>query len=233
MRGPIRRLPTRLSTVAALTTLFVGVLGITAAQAADPTITSFNPTSGPIGTSVTITGTHFNSPVVTDVEFDDHNAGTFTVVNDTTITATVPNDGTDGRIQVTNADGTATSSTAFNVTQAPPTITSFNPTSGPIGTSVTITGTHFNSPVVTDVEFDNHNAGTFTVVNDTTITATVPNDGTDGRIQVTNSGRHGDELHCLQCHASELAHDHLVQPHERTDRNLGHDHGYPTSTRRS
>jgi hypothetical protein len=186
MRGPIRRLPTRLSTVVALTTLFVGVLGITAAQAADPTITSFNPTSGPIGTSVTITGTHFNSPVVTDVEFDNHNAGSFTVVNDTTITATVPNDATDGRIKVRNADGTATSSTAFNVTQAPPTITSFNPTSGPIGTSVTITGTRFTG--ATDVEFDDHNAGTFTVNSGTQITATVPAGATTGPISVTTPG---------------------------------------------
>ena len=67
---------------------------------------------------VTITGTNFNTPVVNDVEFDNHNAGTFTVVNDTTITATVPNNGTDGPIQVTNADGTATSSTDFNVIRA-------------------------------------------------------------------------------------------------------------------
>ena len=188
MRAPMRRLPGRLSTVVVLSALFVGMLGVTAAQAADPTITSFTPTSGPIGTTVTITGTHFNSPVVTDVEFDDRNAETFTVVNDTRITATVPSNGTDGPIQVTNADGTATSSSDFNVTQSnSPTITSFNPTSGPIGTLVTINGTHFNSPVVTDVEFDDRNAGTFTVVNDTRITATVPSNGTDGPIQVTNA----------------------------------------------
>ena len=162
MRAPMRRLPGRLSTVVVLSALFVGMLGVTAAQAADPTITSFTPTSGPIGTTVTITGTHFNSPVVTDVEFDDRNAGTFTVVNDTRITATVPSNGTDGPIQVTNAAGTATSSTNFNVTQSPrPTITSFTPTVGPIGTSVVITGTNLTG--ATRVRFNGVRAATFTV----------------------------------------------------------------------
>ena len=187
MRGPMRRVLTRLSTVVALSILFVGVLGVTAAQASDPTITSFNPTSGPIGTLVTINGTHFNSPVVTDVEFDNHNAGTFTVVNDTRITATVPSNGTDGPIQVTNSAGTATSSTNFNVTQSPrPTITSFNPTSGPIGTSVVITGTNFTG--ATAVRFNQVRATTFTVNSGTQITSTVPTGATTGHVSVTTPG---------------------------------------------
>lgn len=182
----MRRHAIRLFTVSGLTAMLVGLVGVAPAQAADPTITSFTPTSGPVGTTVTITGTNFNDPAVNLVEFNSHDAS-FTVVNDTTIRATVPNDATDGRIQVHNVDGTATSSMSFNVTQAPgPTITSFSPTSGPVGTVVTITGTHFNSPTVIEVEFNNHDAS-FTVVNDTTITATVPNDATDGRIQVRNA----------------------------------------------
>ena len=189
MRRAIRRLAAWIPAVLVFSAIFVALLGVTPAQAADPTIASFSPTSGPVGTTVTITGANFDNPVVTDVEFDGHNAGTFTVVNDTKITATVPNNGTDGPIKVRNADGTATSATDFNVvTQSnAPTITSFSPTRGPIGTLVTIRGTHFQNPVVTDVEFDGHNAGTFTVVNDTTITATVPTNGTDGPIKVRNA----------------------------------------------
>jgi IPT/TIG domain-containing protein len=186
MRGPMRRLPARLFTVAVLSTLFVGLIGVTAAQAADPTITSFTPTSGPVGTTVTITGTNFNNPVVTDVEFDNRNAGSFTVVNDTTITATVPNNATDGPIQVTNADNTATSSTDFDVTPAPaPTITSFTPTVGPIGTSVVITGTNFTG--ATAVRF-NQVSATYTVNSSTQITATVPTGATTGPISVTTPG---------------------------------------------
>ena len=190
MRRPIRRLTTRLTTVVVLSTLFVGVLGVTAAQAATPTITSFNPTSGPVGTTVTITGANFNTPAVNDVEFDNHNAGTFTVVDDTHITATVPNNATDGPIDVTNTDGTATSSTNFDVTQVPaPTITSFTPTSGPIGTSVVITGTNFSGTGFTtsSVKFNGLTA-TFTVNSATQITATVPTAATTGPISVTTPG---------------------------------------------
>ena len=44
------------------------VLGLEApAFAAAPTITSFLPITGPVGCVVTITGTNFNSPNVTDV----------------------------------------------------------------------------------------------------------------------------------------------------------------------
>jgi hypothetical protein len=190
MRKLTRTLATRILAVLVLAGLFLGLFGVTPAQAAAPTIASFNPTSGPVGTTVTITGTNFESPSVTNVKFDGSNAGTFTVVNDTTITATVPSNGTDGPIKVRNADGTATSATDFNVTTSSsnaPTITSFSPTSGSPGTLVTIKGTHFQHRAVTDVEFDGHNAGTFTVVNDTTITATVPSNGTDGPIKVRNA----------------------------------------------
>src|SRR5262245_47840699 len=184
--GPMRRHAIRLFTVSWLTAILAGLVGIPPAWAADPTITSFTPTSGPVGTTVTITGTNFNDPPVNLVEFNNHDAS-FTVVNDTTLRATVPHGATDGRIEVPNVDGTATSSTSFNVTQAPgPTITSFSPTSGRVGTVVTIRGTHFNNPAVIEVEFNNHDAS-FTVVNDTTIRATVPNSATDGRIQVRNA----------------------------------------------
>jgi hypothetical protein len=171
--------------------LFVGVIGVPPALAADPTITSFNPTSGPVGTTVTITGTNFQNPVVNDVEFDNHNASSFNVVNDTTITAVVPNNATDGPIQVTNGDGTATSSTDFNVIDVPaPTITSFAPSVGQIGTSVVITGTNFSGTGFTTsaVRFNGVAATSFTVNSPTQITATVPTGATTGPISLTTPG---------------------------------------------
>ncbi len=145
-----------------------------------PSITSFTPTTGPVGTSVTITGTNFTG--TTAVAFNGTSATTFNVVNDTTITATVPTGATTGTISVTNANGTGTSATSFTVIQ-PPTVTAFTPTSGPVGTSVTITGTNFTG--ATAVAFNGTSATTFTVVNDTTITATVPSGATTGTISVT------------------------------------------------
>lgn len=163
-------------------------LGVPAAYAAAPTVTSFNPTSGPIGTSVVITGTGFqDSSVATAVTFNGTAATSFTVDSNVQITATVPAGATDGAIAVTDTEGTGTSATSFDVTPSPvPTITSFNPTSGAVGTSVVITGTGFTG--ATAVTFGGTAATTFTVNSDTQVTATVPTGATTGPIAVTTPG---------------------------------------------
>jgi Metallo-peptidase family M12/Secretion system C-terminal sorting domain/IPT/TIG domain len=143
-----------------------------------PTITSFTPTSGPVGTSVVITGTNFTG--ATAVSFNNVAATTFTVNSATQITATVPTGATTGAVRVTAPGGTATSATNFSVS---PTITSFTPASGPIGTVVTITGTNFTGATV--VSFNSVNATVFTVNSATQITATVPTGATTGVVGVT------------------------------------------------
>jgi hypothetical protein len=149
-----------------------------------PTVTSFNPTSGPVGTSVVITGTNLTGATV--VQFHGTSATTYTVNSETQITATVPSGATSGKITVTTPGGTANSASNFTVTVAAPTITSFSPTSGPPGTSVTITGTNLTG--TTSVKFNGANATTFTVDSATQITATVPNNATTGTIKVTTPG---------------------------------------------
>ena len=160
-------------------------LDMPAAWAAAPAISSFNPTSGPVGTSVTITGTGFqDASVVNDVEFNNVDAS-FTVDSDTQITATVPAGASDGNIEITDPEGTAMSPSNFDVTAPLPTITGFTPSSGPIGTSVTILGTNFTG--ATAVTFGG-TAAAFTFNNDTQITATVPTGATTGLIAVTTPG---------------------------------------------
>ena len=78
-----------------------------------PTITSFAPTAGPVGTSVTITGTGLGS--ATSVKFNGK-AATITSNTATQIVTTVPAGATTGPITVTTAGGTATSATKFTVT---------------------------------------------------------------------------------------------------------------------
>jgi subtilisin family serine protease len=78
-----------------------------------PTITSFSPSSGAVGSSVTVTGTNFTG--ATSVKFNGQTA-TFTVNTSTSISATVPNCSSTGTISVTTAGGTATSSGTFTVT---------------------------------------------------------------------------------------------------------------------
>lgn len=172
----VRKLFTRGSVALVGVALLVGVTAIPASAA---TITSFLPTSGPPGTSVTLTGTGFNG--TTAVQFNAV-ASTFTINSDTQITASVPCAATDGPITVVNPGGNATSGTNFDVTTAgTPTITSFTPTSGPTGTSVTINGTNFCG--ATAVRFNGVTA-THTVDSATKITATVPATATSGIIEV-------------------------------------------------
>ena len=85
-------------------------------MAAAPTITSFTPTSGNVGTSVVITGTNLTG--VTAVRFNGVTA-TFSANTATSVTAVVPSAATTGRIVVVTPGGTATSATDFTVTTAP------------------------------------------------------------------------------------------------------------------
>jgi len=149
-----------------------------------PIVSSFAPTSGPVGTNVAISGTGFTG--ATAVKFNTTAATSFTVDSDTSIHANVPAGATTGPISVTTANGTGASLTNFTVTSGggnPPTVTSFSPASGPVGTDVAITGTNFTG--ATGVTFNN-TAATFTINSDTSIDAFVPTGATDGPIAVTN-----------------------------------------------
>ena len=135
--------------------------------------------SGQSGTTVQILGQGFNS--ASSVKFGSGSAS-FTIVSDNFITATVPAAGTTGRVTVTTSGGTLTSPQVYKVI---PVLSSFNPTSGPVGTQVTISGTGFIG--ATSVTFGGVKA-TFTVNSATTITATVPSGAVSGKIKITAPG---------------------------------------------
>jgi hypothetical protein len=143
---------------------------------APPVITSFTPVNAGIGMTVTITGNNFTN--ATAVSFGGIPATSFTINNATSITATVGT-GTSGNVSVTNQFGTGV--LAGFVFQPPPTITSFTPSTGIIGTSVTITGANFNN--VSSVSFGGVLATSFTVNSSTSISAIVP-EGATGSIKV-------------------------------------------------
>jgi hypothetical protein len=149
-----------------------------------PTITSFTPTSGPIGTTVDIFGSNFTW--ATSLSFgccSSLGVGIFTIDSDSEIHATVPNGATIGPISVTTPSGTGTSSSSFTPTGiVRPAINSFAPTSGTVGSSVDIVGSNFN--LATAVTFASISAS-FTVNSDSEIHATVPDGATTGPITVT------------------------------------------------
>jgi parallel beta-helix repeat protein len=146
-----------------------------------PTVTAFTPASGGSGTSVTINGTNFTGATV--VTFGGTAAASFTVNSATQIAANVAG-GATGKVAVTTPGGTAQSSTDFTFVNAP-TVTSFTPTSGGNGTSVTITGTNFSG--ATAVKFGGTDASDFTVYSFTQIAAVVA-DGSTGTVAVTTPG---------------------------------------------
>jgi IPT/TIG domain len=90
--------------------------GIVQGGGALPTITSFTPTAGPVGTTVTITGTNLTG--ATSVKFNGVSA-TITSNTATQIVTKVPTGATTGPITVTTPSGTATSATNFTVTGPP------------------------------------------------------------------------------------------------------------------
>lgn len=77
-----------------------------------PASITFSPSNGAIGSSVTISGVNFTN--ATAVKFNGATAS-FSVTNDTTISATVPTGATTGTISVSNPSGTGTSAGTFTV----------------------------------------------------------------------------------------------------------------------
>lgn len=143
-----------------------------------PTITSFTPTSGPVGTVVTITGTGLAK--TSDVLFNGSSAR-FSISSDVQLIATVPAEATTGLITVTTPNGTATSKSVFTVS---PTISAISPAAGPVGSQVVITGNNLQG--ATSVQFFNGVEATEVVVqSSTTILTTVPLGARTGQLTVT------------------------------------------------
>ncbi len=144
-----------------------------------PTITSFSPQSGKAGTKVTIYGSSFAG--ASAVSFGGINASSFSVIGDSVIIAVVDS-GASGSVSVTTISG-IDSLGGFIFTLPPrPTITSFTPITATIGTKVTIQGSYFTN--ATSVSFGGTAAKSFTLLNDSTITAIVGS-GASGSVSVT------------------------------------------------
>ncbi len=83
-------------------------------QVTNPANITFTPTSGPIGTSVAISGTGFLPGA--SVYFNGTQATSVVVNGATSITAVVPTGATTGPIKVTTVNGSGTSAASFTVT---------------------------------------------------------------------------------------------------------------------
>jgi uncharacterized repeat protein (TIGR03803 family) len=136
--------------------------------------------SGKVGTTVEILGQGFTG---TKGVLFNGTAAKFKVSSATYLTATVPNGATTGSVTVTTSGSTLTSNRQFRVT---PQIISFKPTSGPVGTAVTIVGVSLTQ--TKKVTFGGVIATAFKVNSDTKVTATVPKGAQTGKITITTPG---------------------------------------------
>ena len=183
---PAALLPSTATTVIAHNTTgnslaFAFTTGAAGTCPGTPTAT---PTTGAVGSSVTLTGTFTTAPTL--VRFNTTLAAPVTTTP-TGLTVLVPAGATTGPIHVYTAAGESHTISAFVVSTAPvPTITSFAPTSGNVGTSVTITGTNLLG--VTSVRFNGVTATTIGTSTATTETATVPTGATTGKVSLTTAG---------------------------------------------
>ena len=149
-----------------------------------PVITDFTPTNGLPGSAVTVNGANFLG--ATNVSFNGVSA-TFNVTSDSQITTTVPASATTGPISVNTPGGAVTSAALFYL---PPRLTTVSPTTGVVGTSVTLTGTNFTG--TTAVTFAGANStvvvAPITSLGATQLVVLVPTNAITGLVTVTTPG---------------------------------------------
>jgi YD repeat-containing protein len=158
-----------------------------AAMAVGPSITNLSPTSGAVGASVTITGSGFGSPQGTStVKFNGTTAATATTWTVTSIVVSVPTGATTGSVIVT-VSGKSSNGVTFTVVPAP-IISSVTPSVGPVGTSVTVSGSNFGGTQGNSTVQFNGIPATPAPWSATSITVPVPPGATTGNVIVHASG---------------------------------------------
>ncbi len=150
------------------------------------------------GTNASFTVAAGGNPVPTYAwERSNNGGGTWTTVpgaaSATYSFATVlADDGAQFRAKATNSVAVATSNVAhLSVSSLVPTLASINPTSGPAGTSVTLTGTNFSPTVGGNTVTFAGIAATVTTASATSLTVVAPTGASSGPVSVTTANGTG------------------------------------------
>jgi len=154
-----------------------------------PSISSFSPTSGVPGSIITISGNNFSSITGNDAVTINGTPANVTAASSTSLSISVPASATTGPIAVTVGGQAGTSSTNFTVVQPMPTITGFSPINGPVGTTVSITGTHFDPIAANDSVTFNGVTAAISSASTGQLVVAVPNGASTGQLGVTVSGQ--------------------------------------------
>ena len=176
--------------------------------AANPTIASFTPATGAVGTSVNVTGTNLMS--VTQVLFTgpapstSFVTGTLVSKASTLITTAIPTGLAAGSYTVSAVypGGEVAAAGAFTVTPSggggstTPTITGYSPATGAVGTTVTITGTNLGLgfPPAPIVKFGTTATSAPVLTGQTSLTVPVPAGLAAGAYAITIGGLSGTPM---------------------------------------
>jgi hypothetical protein len=154
-----------------------------------PSISNLYPTSGPVGATVTISGSNFGlTQESSTITFN----GTVTTVSswsDTQIVAPVPGGATTGAVRVT-VNGIVSNNgygSLFTV-GTPPNVLYTTPSMGPVGTVVTVFGQNFGATQGTSTVSFNGTVATPSSWSNTQIVVPVPANALTGSIIVSVSG---------------------------------------------
>jgi len=154
---------------------------------ANPSISNLAPPAAAALDSITLNGSGFGATQGNStVAFNSVNAVAFTW-SDTSITVQVPQNVATGPVTVTES-GIASNSVQFTLIEGL-SVTGVSPASGPIGSSVTITGTGFGATQSnSSANFDGVAATSITSWSDTQIVAVVPSGASTGYVSVQLGG---------------------------------------------
>ena len=187
-----RHMGRRVAAVGAAVSLLV--LGLASpAYAAVPTIASVTPTTASRDCQITITGTGFTTPDVSQVTIGGANGTDIQIDSATQLevripTGTPPGQSNPATVIVVNGSSPPASGSSSPFTYSTgadatcPGVPTFSPSSGIVGSTVTISGA-FNS-IVTGVRFNTSSLVTPTNPSTSGATAVVPAGATTGRIHV-------------------------------------------------
>ncbi len=154
---------------------------------AQQNISNFAPASGAVATTVTLNGSGFTGSNAAWVGTSKN--ALLKVVSDTQVQVTIPAGAASGAIAILNPAHAAFTSTSFKVTSGTPVysqqgIMSFSPSSGPVATVVTISGSGFTGTSTAWVGAAKN--ATVNVVSDTQALVTIPAGATTGAIGLFN-----------------------------------------------
>ncbi|MGN6416024.1 MAG: IPT/TIG domain-containing protein [Pseudobacter sp.] len=154
-------------------------------------LTSFTPEVGSEGGIVVLTGKNFSSSKESNtVKFNGVIAAvTEAAADGTSLTVTIPENATTGKITVKTGDQEVVSSKDFVVNPLAPAITGFTPDHGAAGTIVVITGKSFAAPA--KVFFGELEGTDVIVVSKTRIEVKAPADLVTGKIRIECNGLEG------------------------------------------